>query len=544
MKMLERIKKVNTGGPESLVPYNAMLNRITGFQLSPQPNDYKDMYYEQWSSVSGTLMPSSPGVLAYRAVVDYYPDESLGGKIVYKVVYKLDPVFEELLKWIKINQPEQVLHRSRSITLACSNLRKNESEVRTETVRNNMSKLDKFRMPVHIQDQVLSILNTNLQKYMKYDRQWKDKYISQRLNSSTGEGLKWQRFIYLDDSQWSDIFERSKEMALDMTSERYAGFYHGTPMYTGIRSRSAGLGKMNFGTTFEGEMNRSRIIMFHPALSIWTLFIPDKKGFYADTINQVMDLFNMNVNFTTPIVDGGQIYADCSDLLCEGYHIEPFDGKNWEAQMGVIMDERFSQFFTYIDGLSVLPSGITFTSWLGTVCTMWVSTVMGLPFSKIQQMIVLGDDLNCVTDANLSSHHVEGVMEYQPDDKLAQFMLGVSYREDTLQPRIQGIKLMSDRGDKAIHMSIGSSDFDDDEGFRDALTWKGKHDERTRELWYGLHLGYFGSRTLIDAIKRIPSDEFKGPTEMIHQLVEVEDLDQFEWDDLIEWRRQIGKIKI
>jgi hypothetical protein len=316
-----------------------------------------------------------------------------------------------------------------------------------------------------------------------------------------------------------------------MTDGNHAGYSQGLPMYTGIRSRSPGLGGHSpLEEQYSGEIDRSRIIMFHPALSTWTLFLPDKKEFYAETLTKIQDLFGISEKVMTPIVHGGQVYVEAAEHIANGLLERCFDGKGWEAQVGILMNDAFSPYFTNMYGHRVLPSGITLTSWIDTVGSLWILSKMNV---KYEMAVVLGDDVNVFSEKDQSSGHMEGIMEHQPEDEDIQFMLGVSYARDPWQPRIQGVKLMADRGDKAIHLPLSPGFYVDD-------IVKGTHDERTTELWYGLSLGRFGPRTLIDAIRSIPGHEFKGPDAMIEELADIA-FDMYSWDEIISWRDELFK---
>jgi hypothetical protein len=150
-------------------------------------------------------MPPSPGVAGYAYEVGY--DAHLG-IIDYTIAFKYRDSYRELLQWISRNQPEQIQHRSRVAVISASPLRIKEARIRAQTSTDYGPKLRENIIPDNVSHEILSILRDSLNKYLRYDRKWKNKYINERWRSSTGEGLQWNRFRYLDDGQWKEILTK------------------------------------------------------------------------------------------------------------------------------------------------------------------------------------------------------------------------------------------------------------------------------------------------------------------------------------------------
>lgn len=518
----KQLRLAPKGGPDSIYPFITILDRIMKFKIVQGEHDLTKGYERDWNRpLSATTMPPSPGVQASRILA-----EVRDGKLWYSVDHELRSNYIEFLKWQRTNQPEQIRHRSRMATLALSELRITEARLRAARASEAMTQIKKYIMPERIASTIKNILIDKLDKYTTYDEAWKNKYISERWTSSIGEGMQWNRFRVLDNNQWRTVMDAVKSQREYIMDEDKHGWSHGTQMYSGIRARSPGIEGDSL-VHQEGEIDRSRIIGFHPALSTWTLFMPEKKRFYNETLTEIMSVFGLSDDVVTPIVDGGEVYVKMSERLANGDYLNCLDGKSWEQMVGIIMGEPFSTLFTRIYGFRTLPSGITLTSWLGTVCQLWMWSKASQPSNLV---VVLGDDLNIASKGALG-WSVPGVVEHAKADEAVQFMLGVSYLRDPYSPRTQGDKLMADRGDKVQHLNLSW------QGIDETLVI-GKHEERIVELWLGLNVGRFGPRSLISAIKGIPGHEFRGPGDMIQNLAE-EGYERWGLKEILAWREAL-----
>jgi hypothetical protein len=246
---------------------------------------------------------------------------------------------------------------------------------------------------------------------------------------------------------------------------------------------------------YDAEIDRTRIVMFTPALSSVFAFVPDKVGFYREVIEGALDVFEINEQFITPMTHGGEVYGAASEALhdgtntviCLGDDVNIFkngtqyayDGVNWETQVGTILGKPFHGTKTYFGGMYHVPSGVFDTSLDDTLASMWV-------YSQSEEM-KKGDNMT-------------GIMEREKMDEDVNFMLGLAYNYDPLVPRLQGLKLTQDKADAAVPLPTGRN-------LEIVKRWKDDEAER----WY---LGYHGTTpsggTLLDFLQRIKPEDFKG----------------------------------
>ena len=246
---------------------------------------------------------------------------------------------------------------------------------------------------------------------------------------------------------------------------------------------------------YDVEVDRTRIVMFTPALSSVFAFVPDKVGFYREVIEGALDVFDINQQFLTPMTHGGEVYGAASEALndgtdtviCLGDDVNIFkngtqyayDGVNWETQVGTILGKPFHGTKTYFGGMYHVPSGVFDTSLDDTLASMWV-------YSQSEEM-KKGDNM-------------AGIMEREEMDEDTNFMLGLAYNYDPLVPRLQGLKLTQDKADAAVPLPTGRN-------LEIVKRWK----EDEAERWY---LGYHGTTptggTLLDFLQKIKPEDFKG----------------------------------
>jgi len=177
------------------------------------------------------------------------------------------------------------------------------------------------------------------------------------------------------------------------------------------------------------------------------------------------------------------------------------------------MGTSFTQFMTYVGGFPALPSGIAMTSLFGTLCSIKAYSTMESAFPSDSVVVILGDDVN-VLSRKVVRRSIPGILEFQEDDYVRQFLLGLSFKDDPAAPRAQGIKLTGDRADKAQPASLIYG------GTRKKVV--GHHHPEAIKLWCDLYRGMVGDRTLIDALKSVPAYAFRGPGEMIQEIPQRE----------------------
>jgi hypothetical protein len=293
----------------------------------------------------------------------------------------------------------------------------------------------------------------------------------------------------------------------------HPGWYNTAIFNSGIRARSERL--KAFRETYSYEITRSRIIFFHPSMSIWTLFIPEKAHWYTKIINEVLKIIQFNGELDVPYIIGGKIYSKMSDYFTEGKRFIAADGKSWETSVGAILGSTFNPFMIYL-GASMLPSGITVTSLLGTIANIIMNkSIKG-------NLVALGDDMNYF---GCKDRPIVPWIEVDENDTKYKYALGLTYLKDPKIPRITGFKISADRGDLMRPLHISTTEMD-------AVERK-KRDVRTRVAHAGMFFGQFGKRTLIDAVNKISGNDYIAPTAILDKIVEkgAEEEDIYAWTE-------------
>lgn len=477
-------------------------SRIGGMTWENEPADHFDQYISYFErNHRGTLMPPTPGISEYNFFGAYDPND---GVVRYTIEPTYRPEFLNLLDYLRRENPMQIIHRSRLAAVACSPLRIPEL-MKKDVGREKYGKeILSHALSDRESDKLLDLVLRTTFKYMKVDMKYIARYLKDHESSSIGMGYKWPDLEVLDEEDWLQLRDALVEkLSTLMTYNR--GKYYTKPYNVGIRSRSLQLPGMTPLRKYDGVVDRSRIVTFLFEFSSWNVFLPDKTAWYDEILTAVCRMFGVDrANLRFPVVEGGSVYVDFSDWLRDGKHFFAYDGKQFESAVGVILGYAFRGLMLYAHG-EMEGSGISLTTLLNTIAMIRIYSrlVNGL------LSIIMGDDLNVFSDVDRKPFKGEGFVEFQPEDTACQFNLGVAYAYDVRAPRLQGIKYTVDNGAKAIPYDFS------DPGH---VLIKGRHEERTTALWYGMHLGYFGKRTLIDAISGISGADFRGPGEMLQQL--------------------------
>jgi len=382
----------------------------------------------------------------------------------------------------------QIKHRSRPGGLASNRLQINEFNKRVEAMKTNRGLLDSISLPDREALEINSIKKEAVLKRLKFDKDHLKKYIKEHEKSSFMPGVKWGQFDE-NDPIWKYLFE---EVRGYMESKVFSGESWNTKFNIGSRQRPDQQVEPN-ETFYDLEVTRTRVVMFHPALSTVFAFMPDKSGFYDDVIRGATDVFKINDHIMSPLVDGGMVYGAAQDALVNSEDVTiilgddlniykggkqiAMDGVNWESSVGTILGAPFHGSKSYFGGNYHLPSGVFDTSIDGTLASMWVYSQMEHPEDEIP-----------------------GVMERQKTDEEIGFMLGLAFGYDPNAPRLQGLKLNMDKADANVPLPVGRN--------LEILSRK-KEDEIER--WY---LGYHGTTptggNLLDFLTDVTPDQFRG----------------------------------
>jgi hypothetical protein len=315
-------------------------------------------------------------------------------------------------------------------------------------------------------------------------------------------------------TEWQAIYESTRENVELL--RQHPGDYLDIVFNHGSRARSPDM--PSFSDRFTGEIERTRIVMFHQYLSLWNAFLPNKQLWYQEIIADVENMFDVNSTNHYPFVEGGQIYVTASDLLADGYKMHAYDGKAWESSVGIILGKAFNPLMIFMGGISMLPSGIALTSLLGTIASVIVNK------HSNSTMIILGDDQNHFIKEGSGLHGVPRVpwIEEQPMDSKTATILGASFW-NPLMPRLTGFKVMSDRADKQLPLLLT--------GEKQFINVSPKRDPREIAAWIGMFLGYYGDGTLVSRLKKekITDRDFFAPSATIQSLVDDPALDPYSW---------------
>jgi hypothetical protein len=477
--------------------------------FSTVPPDNTDIYNFQFSDrMSGTVMQPSPGVLGYRLTYQW-TGSSVG--------YKLDVDWHPATKWLAEQvEPWQITHRSRTAVIAASPLRVPEQMKKISDVLEWKPTFERFSLSDAKSLELYLMVMDKTLKHFSFDERWIQKYIAKHIGSSlgrTGETrYSWKHTLSMPLSEWRTIYESTVENLESL--KRHAGEYLNVVFNHGLRARSPSMD--NFSDYYEGEIERTRIVMFHQYLSLWNVFLPNKKDWYQDIISETEKMFQVQPVVHYPMIEGGDIYLTTSDLLNDGFEMTAYDGKTWEASVGMILGSAFNPLMVNLGGLNMLPSGIAMTSLLGTIASVIVNK------NSNGEMIVLGDDQNHFTKGGLHGHPRVPWIEEQPMDSKTKTILGSSFW-DPNAPRLTGFKVMSDRADKALPLILS--------GEQRFIESHPKRDPRERAAWIGMFLGFYGDGTLISRLRKekITDLDFFAPNELIQDLVDDHGGDPFGW---------------
>jgi hypothetical protein len=386
----------------------------------------------------------------------------------------------------------QITWRSRPMGVMSNRLQLNELNRRVTNAKQNTDLLDSISLPASISEEILSIKKNALMKRMTLDSDNLQKYIKEHEDSSIIPRVKWGMLPDVKDdmSFWKGFYDNIKA---NFDEHVWTEAFN-DPFNFGSRQRVPDDVFRN-EIHYDAEIDRTRIVMFTPALSSVFAFVPDKVGFYREVIEGALDVFEINEQFITPMTHGGEVYGAASEALhdgtntviCLGDDVNIFkngtqyayDGVNWETQVGTILGKPFHGTKTYFGGMYHVPSGVFDTSLDDTLASMWV-------YSQSEEM-KKGDNMT-------------GIMEREKMDEDVNFMLGLAYNYDPLVPRLQGLKLTQDKADAAVPLPTGRN-------LEIVKRWKDDEAER----WY---LGYHGTTpsggTLLDFLQRIKPEDFKG----------------------------------
>lgn len=469
-----------------------------------RPIDYKQTYYQMMDQRGATIMPPSPGVERYELTYEYSPEST---------VYKINVKWRDITNWLVRNiEPWQITHRSRKATLAVKPYMIHETNKKLGQLAEWLPTYSDYIQKKEVSEVLYQLVIEKTLKYLTLDYDWIATYVRQHSGSSISPKVRWSNMFQLSHAEWEDFFNTIKGFVEELghNSGRFLNILYSV----GLRARSEELDKIS--TEYFGEVERTRVIQFHPIMSSWNVFLPNKKEWYKEILLETERIVKASTKFHYPYVEGGNIYKIASELFSDGRIFQAMDGKNWESGVGLILGESFKPTLMYIGGYYMLGSGEAVTSLYGTMANVIVNKDVG------EEMIVLGDDMNYFGKKRMRNRSLPWV-ENQDLDTKYKYVLGTSFVEPE-KPKITGIKVMSDRGDKAIPLSL-----EDREGYIPVYK---KRDPKEVSTWAGMYLGYYGSDTLLNRLRKVKLDEldYIAPGKIIEDLSsEVSNENPYEW---------------
>jgi hypothetical protein len=406
-------------------------------------------------------------------------------------------------------------HRSGDVAIAVSRKRIDEINRRILKLKQHYQEYVKMALTDRESLDLMTIVVQTTLKHMSVDMEHIREYIHDHMESSTGSGVKWAEMLSVTQSEWHQIIEQVRDLLERILAN--PGQWAHVPWNYGMRARRNSLN--GFPDHHTGQIDRTRIIVFYVAFSIITAFISDKVGWYSEILEECLDYLGVEGEYVLPLIVGGKVYTLASEYFNDGLDFVAYDGKSWESGVPIILGYAFRSFFIHVQGLDMLPSGISFTSLFGTLAMIIASRyIKGIK-------AILGDDLNVWSPGKMPNLWS---IEYQEMDTKLGFILGVIYSIDPLMPRLTGFeKISMDRAGKMEPLNLDGE-------------WKvvslARH-ESTRALWLGCFLGWFGPRTLVQAISSVPPGKYLNPQEYFERMINEA---QVPMSDALEWARSIG----
>ena len=337
---------------------------------------------------------------------------------------------------------------------------------------------------------------------MKIDADYIRHYVNDHKTSSVSPGVKWADLPDPDEDLgwWKQLLEHLKDIVDGPLREE--GKLPAFPMNMGGRARTEQRTEKEVWT-YDFESWRSRIVMFHPALSIFFVFVPDKHGFYSDCWKYCLDVMDLPPMMFPP-VDGGKVYkawgeglkdqvdqlivilGDDFNLIHKGEQFS-WDGSNWEQFVPIILGQPWYPMFTSFGGVVALPSGVAFTTLCGTIAMAWLG----------KQVVEGGEK------------EVEGIFELEQQDIDRNFMLGLRFADDPMHPRLQGLKLSVDDATKTQRIRAGQSA---------ELRSKYKPDESIS--WYNAYHGLtLSGDSLLEPFSEVDPNDWVSPGKLALKVI-------------------------
>jgi len=350
------------------------------------------------------------------------------------------------------------------------------------------------------------------------DEEYIKTFIKEHENSSLGQQIRWGHLIGMTKAERAPLLFAIKEKLIQMRREE--GRWLGQAPNLGMRARSDSIpAGWQPGEEISGEMTRTRAVMFTPALSAISVFLPKERRIrvYKKVLDKALSFCPRQFEYHTPLLEGGETYAKLQAELESGYHYYALDGVNWESAVP-FLGASFRPWWVGFGGEEHLPSGALITSLIDTAAMI---IAMGRLLPREAVLYVLGDDANVVNPTPISGGgkklEIPGLMEFQAEDTAYQFFLGLGYKPDVTRPRVYGVKLTIDNAERNLPYRL-TPDYTYETDPKEPF--KGKTTPKELDMWVGLYDGKLGESLLLDVLRRVPAGDWISPGELIAQLLE------------------------
>jgi hypothetical protein len=477
-----------------------LLRELSGAQWTPLKMEKLQMYLSRVTrSLKMSVMPPSAASLKMRIRADVILDGHGKPMITGQVRHEMSQVGKRLMKELPTNQ---ISHRSRVETTFANLTQANEFQKRLVKARDSAETLKSFIMPSDVSKAVHEILLTNMLKRLTFDPEHISAYVNDHKKSSASGGVKWADLP--DPFENGEWWRNFVDMHRSICEYRLAhpGEFPSFDFNIGGRARPEMQTQRNI-TDYDFESERSRIVMFYPALSTIFAAMPDKKGWYEVVWREICELFGVTRKIYFPPVDGGIVYLKFAEALMGGENFEcilgddynlvkggthvALDGSNWEQTVGMLMGDQCTTAFATFGDQVTLPSGVAETTILGSIALLWL----------IIQMEKQG------------IAEIPGIFERQPEDEAVKFFLGLRYLDDPAYPRLQGLKLSTDRADKAVKLIPSKP-----------TILNSKYSTSQALGWYNAYFGLtLDGGSLLDPFVDVNPGDWMSPSVLIDRLI-------------------------
>ena len=402
------------------------------------------------------------GVTRFQVTAQFQEDPNNPGHQVPHWTGKVE--LEPGLKAVIKDLPEwQREHRSRKVSLAFTRGQAFELNRRATNVRLNMDKLKQMQLTDDMSRMTAEVQAEAFLKYSTVDPVWINKYIKEHEDSSVQRGTKWPVLgdASVHRATWQKILDIHRSRCEDVLDGKMFGMSPNFALNMGSRQRYNGDPVEQFPEDWihAGAIERSRVVLFHEALSTHFAFMPkeNKPKYYKDTVMNALDLMELDLpaRYVCPLWDGGDVYHYAADAfqggspviiglgddynyIDESGQLHAIDGSTWDSNAGVINGPGHHWMTTRFGGHNSVPSGVIKTTTDDQIAM--ANTIAKLEAKAGRRVDQMDGD---------NQYLLDGIAGFEQADADFKFILGLTYNlpDGPDYPGICGIKLMEDSAD-------------------------------------------------------------------------------------------------